>query len=183
MKTKTIISIVVYAVLLVVVLGVVAFVFAYINNGQKNFYVQYGDEKISHKLENVELEKNATSLFYCKNVLGITDKQEQATNFTVRVQANSEALSEYDFTGFTLDGKTKDFFKGTDITNGFDIQLGEGHFTLYLPETLTLMSVLEKVYPDAEIAGVPEVDLYAKECLSLIVYCDQEKATVTIGFH
>ena len=119
MKTKTIISIVVYAVLLVVVLGVVAFVFAYINNGQKNFYVQYGDEKISHKLENVELEKNATSLFYCKNVLGITDKQEQATNFTVRVQANSEALSEYDFTGFTLDGKTKDFFKGTDITNGF----------------------------------------------------------------
>lgn len=183
MKTKTIISVVVYGIIIVIILGVIALVIAFVNNGQKNFYVQYGDEKISHKIENVELPKNATSLFYCKNVLGLSDKQEKAKNFTVLVAANEKAFADHDFSGYTVDGKAKDFFRGTELTKGMDIQICDGYFMLYLPDALTLQSVLEKVYPDSTVKGVPEINLYEKDYLQLVVYSEEEKATVTIGFH
>lgn len=183
MKTKTIISVIVYGIIIVIILGVIALVIAFVNNGQKNFYVQYGNEKISYKVDNAELPKNATTLFYCKKILGITDKQEKAKNFTVSIVANEKAFADYDFSGYTVDGKVKDFFRGTELTKGMDIQICDGYFMLYLPETLTLQSVLEKVYPDSTVEGVPEINLYEKDYLQLVVYSEEEKATVTIGFH
>lgn len=183
MKTKTIISIVVYGIIVVAILGVIALVLAFVNNGQKNFYVQYGNEKISRKITNVELPKNATTLFYCKNVLGVTDKQETAKNFTVKIQANAETLSEYDFSGFVVDGKNKDFFRATELTKGFNISVYNGCFSLFLPETLTLQTVLEKVYSGQSVEGVPDINLYEKDFLSIVVFSEEENATVIIGFH
>lgn len=183
MKTKTIVSVIVYGIIIVAILGVIALVLAFVNNGQKNFYVQYGNEKISRKTENVELPKNATSLFYCKNVLGLSDKQEKAKNFTVKIQANAETLADYDFSGFIVDGKNKDFFRATDLTKGFDISIADGCFSLSLPETLTMQQVLEKVYSGAVVEGVPEINLYAKDYLFIVVYSEEENTTVMIGFH
>ncbi len=183
MKSKSVISTVIYVAIFVAILGVIALVFAFINNGQKNFYVQYGDEKISYKKENVELPKNATSLFYCKNVLGLSDKQEKAKNFNVCIQANADALADYDFSGFVVGEKNIDFFRATDLTKGFDVQIGDGYFSLYLPETLTLQSVLEKVYAGSTVSGVPEINLYEKDYLQIVVTSEIEKANVTICFH
>lgn len=179
-KTSAAVSVIVYIVLLAVVVGVIALVYAFINNGQKNFYVQYGNEKISHKTENVELPKNATSLFYCRNILGVTDETEKAKNFTVRVEPNRELIPDFDF---TVDGKIKGFYGNLDLTKGFSLAKGDGYFALYLPDTLTLQTVLQATYGESVVEGVPELDLYEKEYLSIVVYSEEEDATVTIWFH
>lgn len=180
MKTKTIVSVIVYGIIIVAILGVIALVLAFVNNGQKNFYVQYGNEKISYKAENVELPKNATTLFYCKNVLGLSDKQEKATNFTVRIEPNQKLIADFDF---TVDGKTKGFYGNLDLTQGLTIAKGEGYFSVYLPEELTLHQLLQACYPDSTVSGVPDINLYEKDYLSIVVYSEEEKATVTIWFH
>lgn len=180
MKTKTIVSVIVYGIIIVAILGVIALVLAFVNNGQKNFYVQYGNEKISYKAENVELPKNATTLFYCKNVLGVTDEQEKAKNFTVRVEPNQKLIADFDF---TVDGKTKGFYGNLDLTQGLTIAKGEGYFSVYLPEELTLHQLLQACYPDSTVSGVPAINLYEKDYLSIVVYSEEENATVTIWFH
>ncbi len=180
MKTKTIVSVIVYGIIIVAILGVIALVLAFVNNGQKNFYVQYGNEKISYKAENVELPKNAVTLFYCKNVLGVTDEQAKANNFTVRVEPNQKLIADFDF---TVDGKTKGFYGNLDLTHGLTIAKGEGYFSVYLPEELTLHQLLQACYPDSTVSGVPDINLYEKDYLSIVVYSEEENATVTIWFH
>lgn len=180
MKTKTIVSVIVYGIIIVAILGVIALVLAFVNNGQKNFYVQYGNEKISYKAENVELPKNATTLFYCKNVLGVTDEQAKANNFTVRIEPNQKLIADFDF---TVDGKTKGFYGNLDLTQGLTIAKGEGYFSVYLPEELTLHQLLQACYPDSTVSGVPAINLYEKDYLSIVVYSEEENATVTIWFH
>ena len=180
MKTKTIVSVIVSGIIIVAILGVIALVLAFVNNGQKNFYVQYGNEKISYKAENVELPKNAATLFYCKNVLGVTDEQAKANNFTVRIEPNQKLIADFDF---TVDGKTKGFYGNLDLTQGLTIAKGEGYFSVYLPEELTLHQLLQACYPDSTVSGVPDINLYEKDYLSIVVYSEEEKATVTIWFH
>lgn len=176
------ISVIVYAVIFAVVIGAVALIIAFVNNGAKNFYVQYGDEKISYKTENVELPKDAYSLFYCKNVFGLTDKTEKAKNFTVQIVFNENNMKDCDMTEFAVDGKALEFYR-IDFTDCFNLKLYDGYFTLYLPQTLTLGTLLSVVYPDNAVTGFKDIDLYEKDRLSIVVYSEEEQATVTINFH
>ena len=182
-NAKTIMSVILRIVLIVLLLGVVGMAFAFINNGQKNFYVQYGNETISYKAENKELQKNALNVFYCKNVLAVSDETAKADNFTVTVIANEKAFSGIDFSSMKMDGIPTNSFLATDCTAAFDISISDGCFTLYLPETLTAESVLKKVYSESEFVGVPEINLYEKDYFLILVYSEQDKTTVTIGFH
>lgn len=182
-KSSAAVSIILRVVLVVVLLGVIGMVFAFMNNGQKNFYVQYGNEVISYKAENKELQKNAYNIFYCKNVLAISDETAKAENFTVSVIANEKAFADCDFSSMKMDGVPTNSFLATNVTAAFDITIGDGFFVLYLPETLTAETVLRKVYPDSTITGIPEINLYEKDYFSILVYSEQEQSTVTIGFH
>ena len=182
-KTSTVMSVIFRVIVVILIIGVVGMVFAFMNNGQKNFYVRYGNENISYKTENKELQKNAYNVFYCKNVLAVSNEMSKADNFTVTIMANEKALSGCDFSSMKMDGIPTNSFFATDVTVAFDITIGNGYFTLYLPETLTAETVLNKVYPEVEITGIPEINLYEKDYFSILVYSEQEKSTVTIGFH
>ena len=76
-RTGNAVSVILYTIIFAVVIGAVTLIIAFVNNGAKNFYVQYGDEKISYKTENIELPKDAYSLFYCKNVFGLIRQKRQ----------------------------------------------------------------------------------------------------------
>lgn len=182
-RSSTVMSVILRVVLVVVLLGVIGMVFAFMNNGQKNFYVQYGDEVISYKAENKELQKNAYNIFYCKNVLAVSDETAKADNFTVSVMANEKVFADCDFSSMKMDGVPTNSFLATDVTAAFDITIGDGCFVLYLPETLTAETVLKKVYPDSALTGVPDINVYEKDYFFIVVYSEMEKATVTIGFH
>lgn len=182
-KTSTAMSVVLRVIIVILIIGVVGMVFAFMNNGQKNFYVQYGNENISYKTENKELQKNAYNVFYCKNVLAVSDETAKADNFTVTIMANEKAFADCDFSSMKMDGIPTNSFLATDCTAAFDIEIYDGYFTLYLPETLSAVTVLKKVYPESEFVGVPEINLYEKDYFSILVYSEQEKSTVTIGFH
>lgn len=182
-NAKTIVSVVLRIVLIVLLFGAVGMTFAFINNGQKNFYVQYGNETISYKTENKELQKNAYNLFYCKNILAVSDETAKANNFTVTILPNEKAFAGCDFSSMKMDGIPTNSFLAPDCTSAFDISIYDGCFTLYLPETLTAETVLNKVYPESEFVGVPEINLYEKDYFLILVYSEQDKTTVTIGFH
>ncbi len=182
-KISTAMSVVLRVIIVILIIGVVGMVFAFMNNGQKNFYVQYGNENISYKTENKELQKNAYNVFFCKNVLAVSDEMAKADNFTVTIIANEKAFAGCDFSSMKMDGIPTNSFFATDCTAAFDISICDGFFILYLPEMLTVETVLNKVYPKVEITGVPEINLYEKDYFLILVYSEQEKSTVAIGFH
>ena len=180
-RTGNAVSVILYTIIFAVVIGAVTLIIAFVNNGAKNFYVQYGDEKISYKTENIELPKDAYSLFYCKNVFGLTDKTEKAKNFTVQIVFNENNMKDCDMTEFAVDGKALEFYR-IDFTDYFDIKLYDGYFTVYLPFALTLGELLSVVYPNSTVTGFTDIDLYEKDRLSIVVYSEEEQATVTINF-
>ena len=182
-KNGSIISVFLSIVFVAVVLALIGMLFAFTNNGSKNFYVQYGSETISSEVENEELQKNAYNIFYCKNILGVTEESSKVKNFTVKVLTNEKAFSTCDFSTVRIDDKEVKLFHDSDVTSVFDIYVGDGYFSLYLPEQLTVELVLNKVYPDSEITGVPNIDLYEKDYFTLVIYSVQEKSTISIGFH
>ncbi len=169
-------------VVIIVLFGAIGMIYAFINNGQKNVFVQYGNEKISYKTENLELDKNTYNVFFCKNVLAISGETTKATNYTVSIVANEEAFADCDFSMMKMDGIPTNSFLATDVTAAFEIHVDNGYFLLYLPETLTVDFVLSRVYPRAEITGVPDINLYEKDYFSILVYSEQEKSTITISF-
>lgn len=182
-KSNKVLSVVIGIVFIAVLIGAVGMAIAFIENGQKNFYVQFGNEKISYKTENKVLQKDAYNIFYCKNILGITDETSKADNFTVSVYANDKAFAACDFSTMKMDGIPTNTFLATDCTAAFDITIYDGYFILYLPKTLSAATVLHKIYPNSNITNIPEIDLYEKDYFYISVYSEQEQATVTIGFH
>lgn len=172
----TVISVLLLAV--IAVAGVL--IYLYVRNGQKNFYVQYGSEQIAFDAENIVLPKDTDNVFYCKNVLGYNRETENAKNFTVTVILDKDKLA--DFT-FEVDAEKKQLYDTVDVTQAFTIRIYDGYFTFRLPAKLTAYDLLQAMYPNKTVVNVPDIDLYEKDCLTLVVYSKDEDGAVTIGFH
>lgn len=180
---KKILTLISYtAILLVVAMGAMLLV-SFINNGQKNFYVEYDDQKISYKKENLILPKDKYSLFFCKNIFGITKATESVKHYSVRIEANPENINDFDF---TVDGATCSFYGMTgkaDVTPAFIIHKYDGYFMLVVPSDLTMQKILQSLYPNQTVADVPDINFYEKDCFNLLVTSEEESAVITIGFH
>ena len=85
---KTFIQVAVYILLVAGVAAVVFYIYSFVKNGQQDFYVQYGAERISGET-NVELKKDAYSMFSCGKVLSFGEDSGVA-DFTVRLELNPE---------------------------------------------------------------------------------------------
>lgn len=180
---KVIAKVLISLIVIVILIGAVAMIYAFIDNGQRNFYIQYGNEKISYKLDDISLQKNAYNIFFCKNLLAISDDATKATNYTVSVVVIDDAFADIDFSAMKMDGIPTNSFLTTDVTDAFDIYIDSGYFIIYLPSTLTPKTVLNKVYPNVNITGAPNIDLYEKDYFYIQVYSEEEQSTITIGFH
>ena len=164
----------------------IAILVMYLNNGERNFYVQYGDRKIAHNAENVELHKDEITVFYCKNILAVTPEQEnvKAQDYEVTVQPNRKALQDF---SFTVDRERQRFY-GSDIDYGagFDVSTHDGFFTVYMPKDYTMSEYLNRIYGKTVTSAdieLSEIKLYEKDCFTLSVRYIPDNSTVTISFH
>lgn len=170
------------SVLLLAVLAVVAVLaYLYVRNGQKNFYVQYGDLQVSDTAEDIEIGKGKVSLLYVRQVLGLTEKTSavKVSEYSVTI----ERTATFPITDFKRDDEIANTYAIRDFSSAFSLQCYDGYFTVTLPETLTLLQLLTLLYPEDKITDVPETDLWAKDCFRLVVTAKKEKTTVIIGFH
>lgn len=181
------ISIVIYAFLFAAILCGMIILFMYIDNGEKKIYVQYSGNKIANNAENTVLQKDAISVFYCKNILGVTPEQEKvsAKDYAVTIQPDKKTLPDF---AFTTDGETRLRFYDNDIdyNAGFNVYVCDGYFTVYMPSGYTMYEYLRHIYGDSVVGigtELSDIKLYEKDCFKLIVRYIPDNSTITIGFH
>ncbi|GHV02054.1 hypothetical protein FACS1894211_12820 [Clostridia bacterium] len=147
----------------------------FINNGQKNFYVQYGSAELSGT-ENLILPLNANSIFYCKYVV------PNAQGYNVKI-VPSEHLVGLDF---KLNGEWNMFRNDTDLTAGFDLVKCDGYFILTLDHVGVtgggLYGILGFVYGYDAISDVPDLNLREKAYFTIAVTSHNNDTAVNINF-
>lgn len=156
--------------------GVLALAFTYVGNGQRNFYVRYGNEKIISEKKGVELPKDSFSIFQCNTLTG------QPIDYDVQIYLNVKNIDNFDF---SVDDNRKNFRNDLteyDCIKSFNVTKSDTHFVVFVPADLTLEKVIQAKYPDKVISGVPAVTLDAKDSFILTVTDGVEKLKTQIYF-
>lgn len=157
-------------------LGVFAIVFSYVNNGQRNFYVRYGNEILAKEKKGVELDKSTSYFFSCGTLTG------QTVDYEVQVLINVKSVENFDF---IVDGYKKNFrvdMADYDCSALFALTKYETCFFLTPPPEMTLQQFIQAKYPDKAIEGVPDVVLQDKDSFILTVVDGVEKTKTEIYF-
>lgn len=86
MKAVKIITYIIVTVAIIAVLAAIGFfVYNFVRNGQKSFYLSYGNEKILAGTSEIELPSNTTVFFTGRTIAGVSDESTQVENYTVSV--------------------------------------------------------------------------------------------------
>ena len=166
-------KVITYILIFLVIVGVLGFV-AYFTNGFtgdfKEFYVNVDGKNVLSETKGVMLAADAPLSANVKYTFGAVSKDISGYHLAV--------LPATDF-DFTVDGEAHKFADEKDLSAGFEITEGEEEFTL-TPKG-SLVEMLQAVYPDSEIvldkSKVPiDVDLF-----KVIVYSEDKSASVVIG--
>ena len=179
-KTSTAISLF-FRILLLILLfallaGVLGLAITYIGNGQRNFYVKYGNETIISEKKGVELPKDSYTVFYCNTLTG------QPIDYDLQVFLNVKGIENFDF---SVDGNRKNFKSDLteyDCAELFNVSKSETCFMFAVPNGLTLEKVIQAKYPDKAITGIPAVKLDTKDSFILTVTDGIEKLKTQIYF-
>ena len=152
MQNKTI-RILSYALLSLLVVGVIGFV-AYFTNGFKSdfktFYISVDGKDIMESDGGYKVSKDKPLEVKVKYVFSAGSNQKK--EYSVKVVPN--IIDGRDFT--FSDGKEEKSFQSVeDITSGFDIKKTESGFTVS-PKGNTVEEVLKVVYPNGKFDNVNE---------------------------
>lgn len=174
---KTFSKIITYVLIVAVLLGVFGLLYAFIGNGQRNFYVQYGNTSVPPRADNYVFEKNAYTMVYCGTLTG------KKVEYSVAITFNTHNISD---TSYSLDGKSMNYkydLYGYDCTELFNVTVADDYFTFYVPQDLTIAEILQTKYPENKISDVTEIDLWAKDYFVLTVTDKVEHRSTAISFH
>lgn len=162
--------------LIALLLGVVGMLYAFIGNGQRNFYVKFGDEILASEKKNVEFDKNKVYVFYCGTFSGHT------VDYETQIFVNVQNIENFDF---SVDGNRKNFKSDMteyDCSGVFNLVKGETCFYLCVPNDLTLFDIVKSKYPDNELANIPNIPLKTANSFVLTVTDGVEKTKTEIYF-
>lgn len=173
---KTISTVIIVLLITALIAGLVLF----INNGQSNFYVEYGGQRISNDISNIELKKGGYSVLYVKNVFGDVVNGMPKADYKTTVSLYKKNIEDIEF---TADGDVYGLYDIEDFSPAFKITQMNGVLTIYIPLNYTLLDVLKACYPDKEIVIDNDVALWANDCFVLNIKSLAEKKTVTVAFH
>ncbi|MDE6474344.1 MAG: hypothetical protein K2L70_04530 [Clostridia bacterium] len=180
MRVSKVISIIVYILIAVVLLGVVGLFIGYLSNGQKSFYIQSGSNKIYKDQETFEFSETEYNIFYVKNSLGFTDEQASDMDYSVKVVLCPTKFAEQDFTSYIVDDHSYSLVE-LDITDYFDILQEGDRFLFKLNSSLTLNLLLGNYHNVATIENLPQIDLYSDTYLSLVVFNNADDSVIKMG--
>jgi len=152
----------------------------FMDNGQSNYYVEYGGRMISSEYSNLEMTKDAYTVFNVKNVFGDAIQGVPSKDYEITVTLCEKNVADLDF---TLDGNVQSLYEVKDFTAAFKITKTDGAFTVYIPRNFTLEEILSACYPDNEISVTDDISLWETDCFVLNVRFTAEKRVVPIAFH
>lgn len=152
----------------------------YIDNGQSNFYVEYGGERISSEHSNIELAKDGYSVFYVKNVFGDVVNGVSSDDYEVTVSLYQKNVPN---TEFKIGEETRSLYEIKDFTSAFVITKTDGAFTVYIPSDYTMKEILSACFPDDNISISESIQLWDTDCFVLSVKCIAEDRVISIAFH
>ena len=176
MQNKTI-RILSYALLGLLVVGVIGFV-AYFTNGFKSdfktFYINVDGKDIMESGGGYKVSKGKPLEVKVKYVFSAGSNQKK--EYSVKVVPNIIAGRDFTFS----DGKEEKSFQSVeDITSGFDINKTESGFTVS-PKGNTVEEVLKVVYPNGKFDNVNEKGY--ENMFTLVVTSYDGKANVKLNF-
>ena len=174
-KTFSIIRFVIAVVLILFLVGIIGIIWKYTNGGNesfKTFTVRYGDKQIlsTDTETNIEMEGGTVHLFEVNYTLDIGTSEPR--DYIVKVMPNTNL----DFS-FTVDGKKYQYANAKEFTSAFKINKEASSFTIFIPEDLSLKTVLKTVY--GKTVEVDESNAYP---YTLVVSSYNEKVTYRINF-
>jgi len=178
-KANVVFKVIAYVLVILVVTGVIGFVFTFtngFNESFKTFYIEYAGESILSNDKKLVLDRGQEHRFDVKYTFDFNS--DKAHGYDVAIYANGDENNSFDF---TLDGDVYAFYAEGDITSGFDITLNDTYFTITVPEHATVKDVLEKMYPNSVIE-VPEEGINAVYPFKLVVSSYNNEVTYSIDF-
>ena len=176
MQNKTI-RILSYALLGLLVVGVIGFV-AYFTNGFKSdfktFYINVDGKDVMESDGGYKVSKSKPLEVKVKYIFSVGSSQKK--EYSVKVAPNAIDGSDFTFS----DGKEEKSFQSVeDVTSGFDIKKTESGFTIS-PKGNSVEEVFKAVYPNGKFDNVNEKGY--ENMFTLVVTSYDGKASVKLNF-
>ena len=174
-----IVKVISYALIAVVLIGVIFGLVSFLDNGQSNYYVEYGNSQISQSQIGVELPKNAYSVFYPKSVFSV-ESAVPTDDYTVAIKLAKDYVLDM---GFKVDGVSKNLYDDIDFSSAFLFTKKDGYFSIFVRDNYTIAEILQAVYPDKKVEVTDNLTLWETDCFQIEITFLLENKTVTISFH
>ena len=144
---------------------------------RKTFSVTYNGEDIFTKDGKIYFTYGEEYLFNVAYTYEFSTDNEN-TDYSVKIVPNVD--EDTDFT-FTVDGEEMQYSNVGDLTSGFTLDKQAEYFTLAIPESASLASILQAVYGEAVEAPSAE-DCPSPYLYTLVVSSYDESATYYLDF-
>lgn len=171
-NVSKLISVVVIVLLFVAVFG---FIFAFINNGQRNFCVTYGNEYIVGERKGFELPRDEYAVFHIGTITG------QKVVYDATVTLLTDNIDDFEF---AVDGEILSFreeFKDYNCDEFLHLSKTDSTIFIYVPSDLTFEKIVRAKYPGKDVAGVSE-PVADKDIFALTITDSVEHTKTVIRF-
>lgn len=172
-------KIVVYVLIVILFIGLVSGLVLFLDNGQSNYYLAYGNRQISRKATDIELPKNAYSMFKVKSVLS-SKNSVSFDDYEVNIYLDKDNVPDI---GYTVDGIKYGLHGEIDFSQAFTVNKQDDYFMLYIPANYSLPQILQACYPDKTIVVDEYIPLWKKDCFQIVVTFLSENKTIAVSFH
>ncbi len=173
---KTYVKVIIGLLIIAIIIVAAWFMYSFINNGQKNFYVSYGGMTITGSADEIKFEKDKYTVINCNTLTGKT------VDYKVTVTFKTDSVNDFDFTHDGGNVNFKKNFSAYDCTELFRVEKSEKYFTLVVPGALTLTDIIRMKFPEGELENVPEHDMWAQDSFIITVVDKQENTRTEISF-
>lgn len=139
-------------------------VYSFVTRGQTGYYVRYGGSEISKQKE-LTLDAGSYAVFEIKNAMGKSDFE-----YDFLLAANAQDKNFY----YRYDGNVVDYAGDHDLTSAFTVEAEPGRVCVYIPEGITMQSVLGAVCAGHEVSEVPDAALDEASYFTLVFTIDRD---------
>ena len=164
--------------ILLLVVGVVGFLFIFTENFTtplKNFYVTCGNDDFISDRENFDIVVGKEYKFEITTNIDVDGTENK---YIVSVVPNNTLSTNFEF---QLNGETTEFASIESLSKGFVITTYDNYFTLTANNDLP--DILELIYADAEISGCPTTIDSDRPYFKLVIQSADKSETININFN
>lgn len=174
-------KVIAYVLVTLAVIAVVAlagwFVYSFVRNGQKSFYVSYGETKISAGTSELELPKNTTVFFSGRTIAGMGEESTLVENYTVKVVPTQKLVTAVKY---RVGEEKETYLSGdADFSKAFKVTKKGATFSLIVPVELELKAAIAEAV-EKEITTVSGTPAEEGSYFELVIEYAAENAKIVI---